>query len=151
MIRCLAALSPLLALPAAPAPAFAAQRLPLNVDCDKDDGHGNGQPCFVTARDVKGGERVLMVILSLSGPATHDIHFIYDLMDGTANAGQDYAPVTGGQGVIPAGHPGGYVPVQIYADGLVEGEEHLLLKLRFVSGAIVADGEALITIEANAT
>lgn len=109
-------------------------------------------PAIVTACDVKGRELVLVVDLRVWwGQATQDIEYSYELIDGTAKAGQDYTPVVGGTGVIKLGQPAGHIPIEIYADGLIEGDEYFLLRLTSVSGAVVADDIAVITIEANAT
>jgi len=110
-----------------------------------------GWPVLRLRDNVRGGEFTQRVPVDVIGPAAQNIHYVYDLFDGTAKAGQDYAAVSGGTGVIHAAQPLGTIEVQVHADGIAESEEYFLLRLRWVWGALVSDEQAEIVIDANQT
>ncbi|HZM78265.1 MAG TPA: Calx-beta domain-containing protein [Candidatus Limnocylindrales bacterium] len=106
---------------------------------------------ILSLSNVRGGETIAQVRVNLSIPPAADVNFVYDLFDGTATSPGDFAPITGGRGVIRPGQTEGTIEVRMQTDGLAEPEEHFTLRLRTVSGAGVSDETAVITIEGNET
>jgi Calx-beta domain len=81
-----------------------------------------------------------------SAVASFDVTVHFATRDGTALAGQDYAPVQDRIVTIPAGSTWARTWVVIFADGIPEPEEFFYVNISQPSAGRIGDGEAQLTI-----
>ena len=97
------------------------------------------------AEAYEGPDEVLEFVVSLSRAAFETVTVAYATLDGTAQAGADYAAAWGTLTFAP-GEWSKTVEVMVLDDPYLEGEETMRLYLRDASGAIIGAGEATGTI-----
>ena len=96
---------------------------------------------------VEGSGDSATFIVTLSRPSTRDVTVDYVTREGSAQASDgDYVSVTG-RLTIPAGVTSGQVIVGVVDDDRLEPDESFLIDLSHASGAMIADGEGLGTIQ----
>ena len=98
------------------------------------------------ARAREGEDETIDFAVSLSRAASGPVTVAYATADRTARAGSDYTR-TSGKLSFAAGETELTVRVPVLDDAHDEGEETLVLRLTKASGARIADGEAVGTIE----
>ena len=98
------------------------------------------------ARAEEGADETIDFAVSLSRAASGTVEVSYATADGTATAGEDYTR-SGGTLSFDPGETEKTVRVPVLDDAVDEGEETFTLRLTNASGAVVADGEAIGTIE----
>ena len=98
------------------------------------------------ARAREGEDETIDFAVTLSRAASGPVTVAYATADGTARAGSDYTR-TSGKLSFAAGRTELTVRVPVLDDAHDEGEETLVLRLTQASGARIADGEAVGTIE----
>ena len=106
-------------------------------------------PALLSAADARAREGIdpaVVFPVSLSRAASVEVTVDYRTADGTAKAGEDYA-ATSGTLTFAAGEREKTVSVPVLDDGHDEGEETFLLRLWNARGAVIADAEAVGTIE----
>ncbi len=106
-------------------------------------------PVALTVADARAKEGVDDTIdfaVTLSRAAPDEVTVRYVTKDGSATAGEDYRSARG-KLVFAAGETEKTVSVEVVDDAHDEGEETFTLVLRKASGAVIADGEAVGTIE----
>lgn len=100
----------------------------------------------VSLREGNTASSTAIFTVTLSEASTVPITVQYATSDGTAIAGQDYTAVTGSLTFEP-GQLSQTIAVPVLADTLVEADETFSITLSQVVNAIVADGQALGTIQ----
>ncbi|MFL6253420.1 MAG: Calx-beta domain-containing protein [Pyrinomonadaceae bacterium] len=86
--------------------------------------------------------------VSLSAPAgAGGVSFTVNTADGTATAPSDYTAIVNGAGSITQGSSSTQVNVQVNGDATTEPNETFFVNITNVSGATVADGQGLGTIQ----
>ena len=98
------------------------------------------------ARAREGEDETIDFAVTLSRAASGPVTVAYATADRTARAGSDYTR-TSGKLSFAAGETELTVRVPVLDDAHDEGEETLVLRLTQASGARIADGEAVGTIE----
>ena len=98
------------------------------------------------ARAVEREGAVLGFEVTLEDPMPAPVTVDYLTEDGTAKAGEDYIG-TAGTLVFAPGETAKRIEVSVLDDARDEGEETLTLRLRDAARAIIADAEAIGTIE----
>ena len=98
------------------------------------------------ARAEEGTDETIDFAVSLSRAASGPVAVAYATADGSATAGEDYTR-TGGTLSFAPGETEKTVRVPVLDDAIDEGEETFTLRLTNASGAVIADGEAIGTIE----
>lgn len=90
------------------------------------------------------------IVVSLSAPApVGGVRFDLATSDGTAVAGSDYLARTLAAQTIPAGQRSTIVTVQVNGDTTREPDETFNVTVSNVSGAALADGEAVVTVRTD--
>ena len=127
-----------------------------------DPGRGVAKPAKSTTVQVEavdsgliegnGSSDQVSVFLVLSQPATSDITLEYATVEGTATAGDDYFSIAGTK-TIEAGLLSAEIPISVYGDSVIEGDETFTLRFTNPTGALFANGlstfDATITIFDN--
>ena len=90
-----------------------------------------------------------VIAVTLGAASGQPVTFFWSTKDGSAVASDDYTAFSDKAEVIPAGQTRLDVAVPINDDSLEEIAETFKLSLSGVSGAIVATGEAVVTINAS--
>ena len=98
------------------------------------------------ARAEEGTDETIDFAVTLSRAASGTVEVAYATADGTATAGEDYTR-SGGTLSFAPGETEKTVSVPVLDDAIDEGEETFTLRLSGASGAVIADGEAIGTIE----
>ena len=98
------------------------------------------------ARAKEGEDATLDFAVALSRAASGEVTVTYATRDGTAKKGKDYRQAKGTL-VFAAGETSKTVSVALLDDAHDEGEETFKLVLKKATGAVIADGEAVGTIE----
>ena len=98
---------------------------------------------------VNEGDGTVTFTVSLSAASADEVQVGYATADVTATAPDDYANVTGGTLIIPAGDTSGEVVITIVDDNQPEGSQTFVLNLSDPVNAIIADASATATIEDN--
>ena len=98
------------------------------------------------ARAEEGTDETIDFAVTLSRAASGTVAVAYATADGTATAGEDYTH-SGGTLRFAPGETEKTVAVPVLDDAVDEGEETFTLRLSGASGAVIADGEAIGTIE----
>ena len=98
------------------------------------------------ARAEEGTDETIDFAVTLSRAASGTVAVAYATADGTATAGEDYT-ARKGQLTFDPGETEKTVRVPVLDDAIDEGEETFTLRLTNASGARIADGEAIGTIE----
>ena len=98
------------------------------------------------ARAEEGTDETIDFAVSLSRASSGTVAVDYATADGTATAGEDYT-ARKGQLTFDPGETEKTVSVPVLDDAIDEGEETFTLRLTNASGAAIADGEAIGTIE----
>jgi hypothetical protein len=99
----------------------------------------------VSVTEGNSGTRVASFTLQLSAPAASPVFYNVATADGTAVAPGDYV-ASSGSGQFPIGASAVIVNVTVNGDTAIEPTETFLLNVSGVSGATVADGQAVGTI-----
>lgn len=102
----------------------------------------------ITVSEGDSGEQSAFFTFNLSSPATTDVQFNYNTLDGDAIAGEDYV-ATSGIATIAAGETSTTVEVKIIGDLKDESNEDFILNLSNISGATFLDNEAEYAVVAN--
>jgi Zn-dependent metalloprotease len=87
----------------------------------------------------------------LSVPTIRPVAVNFEIVDGTAQHGNDFETGGGGTLVIPAGATSGRVTVVVKGDIVPEGNETFFLRLTGAANATIADSEAQATINDDDT
>ena len=98
------------------------------------------------ARAKEGEDAAMDFAVTLSRAASGEVTVTYATRDGTAKKGKDYRQAKGTLS-FAAGETAKTVEVAILDDAKDEGEETFRLVLKKATGAVIADGEAVGTIE----
>ena len=98
------------------------------------------------ARAEEGADETIDFAVTLSRAASGPVEVSYATADGTATAGEDYT-ARKGQLTFDPGETEKTLRVPVLDDAIDEGEETFTLRLTNASGAAIADGEAIGTIE----
>ena len=98
------------------------------------------------ARAEEGTDETIDFAVTLSRAASGTVAVDYATADGTATAGEDYT-ARKGELTFDPGETEKTVRVPVLDDAIDEGEETFTLRLTNASGAAIADGEAIGTIE----
>ena len=98
------------------------------------------------ARAREGEDDTMDFAVTLSRAASGEVTVRYATRDGTAKKGKDYRQAKGTLS-FAAGETAKTVSVAILDDAKDEGEETFALVLKKAEGAVIADGEAVGTIE----
>ena len=98
------------------------------------------------ARAEEGTDETIDFAVSLSRAASGTVTVAWATADGTATAGEDYTR-SGGTLSFAPGETAKTISVPVLDDAIDEGEETFTLRLTNASGAVIADGEAIGTIE----
>ena len=98
------------------------------------------------ARAREGVDDTIDFAVTLSRAASGEVTVRYATRDGTAKVGEDFKRAKG-KLVFAAGETEKTVSVEVLDDAHDEDEETFALVLRKASGAVIADGEAVGTIE----
>ena len=91
------------------------------------------------------GETQMAFTVALSTPTLNSVSVNYEVLDGTAQHGNDFDRIAGTV-VIPGGASSIRILVNIKGDIVPEGNETLRLRLSGALNATIADGEAIGTI-----
>jgi Zn-dependent metalloprotease len=87
------------------------------------------------------------VTVRLSAATVQPVAVRYAIVDGTAQHGNDFeVAATSGTIVVPAGRTTASIAVGLKGDSVPEGDEAFLVRITGVTGATLADGEAVVTI-----
>ncbi len=92
------------------------------------------------------GLQPVTINVTLAEPAATPVEFGVFTSNGTAEADGDYATFWQDGLVIPAGQTGLQVQLMVRGDTLVEPDEFFAINLRDVVGAVVEDGQGVVTI-----
>ena len=109
----------------------------------------NADPAALSVADARvreGPDAVLSFAVTLDRPASGTVTVDYATANGTATAESDYTAVSGTL-TFQSGETAKMVSVPVLDDAHDEGEETLTLRLSNASGARIADGAAIGTIE----
>ncbi len=87
------------------------------------------------------GTSIAQFTVNLSSPATEEIQFLYQTVDGTAISGSDYNEASG-QITIPIGETSSKIDVEVNGDSEVEPAEEFTLNLAGITSATFANNEA---------
>ncbi|MGB6295898.1 MAG: DUF4114 domain-containing protein [Rivularia sp. (in: cyanobacteria)] len=90
------------------------------------------------------GTSIAQFTVDLSSPATEEIQFLYQTVDGSAISGSDYKEAFG-QITIPIGETSAKIDVEVNGDSEVEANEEFTLNLKELSSANFANNEAEYT------
>lgn len=111
-----------------------------------DDIFGSPTLTVVSTSIAEGdsGSVTAGVYVLLSKPSQGNVTFRYDTIDGTATAQSDYA-ADGRVYAIPAGQTSRFIPLTVYGDTAIEGDEAFTVRLSNLSGAFFASGGSTAT------
>lgn len=87
------------------------------------------------------GTSIAQFTVNLSSPATEEIEFLYQTVDGSAISGSDYNQASG-QITIPIGETSTQIDVEVNGDSEVEPAEEFTLNLKGLSSATFANNKA---------
>lgn len=87
------------------------------------------------------GTSIAQFTVDLSSPATEEIQFLYQTVDGSAISGSDYNQASG-QITIPIGETNAEIDVEVNGDSSVEPSEEFTLNLEELSSATFANNKA---------
>ncbi|MEM9922354.1 MAG: Calx-beta domain-containing protein [Cyanobacteria bacterium P01_D01_bin.50] len=87
------------------------------------------------------GTTIAQFAVNLSSPATEQVEFSYETVDGSAIAGFDFNE-TSGEIIIPVGETTANIDIEVNGDSEVELNEEFTLNLKDLSGATFANNEA---------
>jgi hypothetical protein len=87
------------------------------------------------------GTTIAQFAVDLSSPATEEIQFLYETVDGSAISGSDYNQASG-QITIPIGETSAKIDVEVNGDTEVEPSEEFTLNLEELSSAKEANNKA---------
>ena len=87
------------------------------------------------------GTSIAQFTVDLSSPATEEIQFLYQTVDGTAISGSDYNEASG-QITIPVGETSAKIDVEVNGDSEVEPNEEFTLNIFGLSSATFANNKA---------
>ncbi len=87
------------------------------------------------------GTSIAQFTVDLSAPATEEIEFLYQTVDGSAISGSDYNQASG-QITIPIGETSAQIDVEVNGDSEVEPAEEFTLNLEGLSSAKEANNKA---------
>ncbi|MGB3754958.1 MAG: DUF4114 domain-containing protein [Rivularia sp. (in: cyanobacteria)] len=87
------------------------------------------------------GTSIAQFTVDLSSPATEEIQFSYQTVDGSAISGSDYNQASG-QITIPIGETSAQIDVEVNGDSEVEPAEEFTLNLEGLSSATFANNKA---------
>jgi len=99
----------------------------------------------VSITEGNAGEKQMAFTVALSTPTLERVSVNYEVLDGTAQHGNDFDRIAGTV-VIPGGAGGIQILVTIKGDIVPEGNETFRLRLSGAVKATIADGEAIGTI-----
>ena len=99
----------------------------------------------VSVTEGQSGTTTATATVRMACSTTRPVTVDYSTQDGTAKAGDDYQSALGTL-TIPAGQTSIPLPLVIVGDTLTEGNQTFTVRLQNPSGAVVSDGEALVTI-----
>ncbi|PYS23626.1 MAG: hypothetical protein DMF72_08740 [Acidobacteria bacterium] len=101
----------------------------------------------VTQAEGNSGPATFAFTVSLSDPSASDVVVDYSTMDGTANAGGDFAGVTNGQLTIPAGSTSGTINITVNGDTAYEANETFTVHINSATNtSSITDADGLGTI-----
>jgi serine protease len=93
------------------------------------------------------GNKTMVFKVSLSAASSSNVTYNIATTDGTATAGSDYQASSLSGQVITAGQLSKNFPVTVYGDTAVEPDETFFVNISGVNGALVADSQAVGTIQ----
>lgn len=114
----------------------------------------DGNPVFtlpnVTIADASfaeplAGSANASLTVSLSKAAATAVTVAYATADGSARAGQDYTAATGTI-TFAAGETSKTIAIPVRADTVAEGSETVMVNLSSANGAVIGDGQGVLTI-----
>jgi Tol biopolymer transport system component len=102
------------------------------------------------ARMVEGdiGDGPVGIPITLSAPSTVPVVVRWNVIGGTATRKQDFNKVKGTT-TFKAGQISDKVALRVFGDGIVEGNETVVVQLGQVTGATVSDGSGVLTMVDN--
>jgi len=95
----------------------------------------------ISIKEGDFGNSIAQFTVNLSSPATEEIQFSYQTVDGSAISGSDYNQASG-QISIPVGETSAKIDVEVNGDSQVEPNEEFTLKLKELSSATFENKEA---------
>jgi hypothetical protein len=99
-----------------------------------------------TVTESDSGTSTATFTVTLSAPSGQDVTVNASTADGTATAGEDYAPISNQLVTIDAGDTTATVSVNAFGDEVDEADETATLNLSGATHATVGDGSGLLTI-----
>jgi Zn-dependent metalloprotease len=105
----------------------------------------------IAVAEGDAGRSNAVFTVRLSVPTITPVVVSFEVVDGTAQHGNDFEVGAGGTLVIPAGRTSGQVAVAVKGDIVPEGNEVFFLRLTGVANATLADPEAQATINDDDT
>ncbi|WP_019671178.1 Calx-beta domain-containing protein, partial [Eudoraea adriatica] len=102
----------------------------------------------VTLTEGNAGTKAFIFVVSVDGGgnANNNITFTINTVNGSATAGSDYVPISGGSGIITSGNPSTTITVTVNGDIAIEANETFNVNLSVPVNAIITDGTGLGTI-----
>ncbi|MEP0912194.1 hypothetical protein NDI45_14835 [Leptolyngbya sp. GB1-A1] len=100
---------------------------------------------IVDVAAIEGRDSTAAITVSLSKAGTQPITIRYSTADGTAQAGSDYAPISGTIAFAP-GQTTQTIALPILNDNVPEADETLTLTLSNANNGAILDAEATVTI-----
>ncbi|MCJ8279787.1 MAG: VWA domain-containing protein, partial [Rivularia sp. ALOHA_DT_140] len=95
----------------------------------------------ISIKEGNDGSSIAQFTVNLSSPATEEISFSYQTIDGTAVSGSDYNQASG-QITIPVGETSANIDVEVNGDTEVESNEQFTLNLKELSSATFENNQA---------
>jgi arylsulfatase A-like enzyme len=99
----------------------------------------------VSTVEGNGGTVKIFLPVTLSHPSSRTVTVAYATANWTARAGRDYVAASGSLSFSP-GQTSKSLAIRVYGDTVPEPEEQFLVDLSAPVWAVVADGQALVTI-----
>jgi hypothetical protein len=100
----------------------------------------------IAVAEGDAGRAEVFFTVTLSGPTIRPVAVNFEIVDGTAQHGNDFEAARGGTLVIPAGRTSGQIAVVVKGDIVPEGSETFFLRLTGATNATISDPEAQATI-----
>lgn len=95
----------------------------------------------VSIQEGETGISIAQLSVNLSSPATEEVQFSYETIDGTAISDSDYNQASG-EITIPVGETSANISIEVNGDTVVEPNEEFTLNLKGLSGATFANNQA---------
>lgn len=88
-------------------------------------------------------------VVSITGFSALDVHYTYQTVSGTAQAGEDFTGVTSGTGIIEAGTSSAFISIVVNDDALYEGTESFQIEITSATGATIGSAIGNVNLADN--